>query len=495
MKISIFSVLICLLFSAASWADFDSAMSNYERKDYYAAANEFKKLSAENDSDAQYMLGYLYATGKGVLKDYVEAHKWFNLAASHGNNDAIKARAGVEKHMSGEQISLAQKQARNWTPGRHRTPALAMDELEPVTVPVLEKELRDKESIRQVQRKLAQLGYRPGPADGAMGNKTRQAIRQYQRDKKLPINSKVTRSLLDSLYPDGLQQGAVQVRSEQQGGLLFPEIWEQTGKHSGGAKNNEQLREDLTALLEKGRQRRAAQSWFLNDLSKLINQNQTDWSVILLNDDFQDGNFTASPKWSVLSGHFEVKNKGLYSQVITQASQPDKPSQEKQDFSTAILGAILEHATRKDKKNKTVNKTDEIAKIVTHQVIPASFALKAKLTIQSKKGQVEFGPYAGNTQQQAYQLLILPEQDQIELLRINSRGSSVIDSKRKTVSLNQAHVFEWLRDESGMMTLAMDGEQLFHISDRRYMNDFSGFMLKNLSGSMILHEVTIVGKE
>lgn len=495
MKISIFTVLISLLFSAASWADFDSAMSNYERKDYYAAANEFKKLSAENDSDAQYMLGYLYATGKGVLKDYVEAHKWFNLAARHGNNDAVKAREGVEKHMSREQISLAQKQARNWTSGGHRTPALAMDELEPVTVPVLEKELRDKESIRQVQRKLAQLGYRPGPADGAMGNKTRQAIGEYQRDKQLPINSKVTQSLLDSLYPDGIEKGTVQVTNKQEGGLLFPEIWGQTGKTSDELNNNEQLLKDLTVLLEKGRQRRAAQSWFLNDLSKLINQNQTDWSVILLHDDFQDGNFTVSPKWSVLSGHFEVNNKGLYSQAITQASQPEKRSQEKQDFSTAILGAILEHATRNDEKNKKTNKTDEIAKIVTHQVIPASFALKAKLTIQAKKGRVEFGPYAGDAQQQGYQLLISPEQDQIELLRINSRGSSVVDSKRKAVSLNQAHVFEWLRDESGMMTLAMDGEQLFHISDRRYMNDFSGFMLKNLSGAMILHEIIVVGKE
>ena len=108
MKGSISIVLSFLLFSAAAWADFDSAMTSYERKDYYAAANEFKKLSAENDNDAQYMLGYMYATGKGVLKDYVEAHKWFNLAASHGNNDAIKACAGVEKRMSREQIAHTQ---------------------------------------------------------------------------------------------------------------------------------------------------------------------------------------------------------------------------------------------------------------------------------------------------------------------------------------------------------------------------------------------------
>lgn len=230
----------------------------------------------------------------------------------------------------------------------------------------------------------------------------------------------------------------------------------------------------------------------LNELSELINQNQTAWSVTLLDDDFQDGNFTNSPKWSVLSGYFNVKNQGLFSQVSVQANESPQANQ---DLSIAILGAILERATRNNKKNNTVNNTAEIAKILTKQVIPASFALKAKLTIQSEKGRVEFGPYAGNAQQQGYQLLILPEQQQIELLRINSRGSSVIESKQKTISLNQPHVFEWLRDDSGMMTLAMDGEQLFQVSDRRYMKNFSGFMLNNFSGSMILHEITIVGKE
>ncbi len=500
MKLSVFTVLISMLISAVSWADFDSAMVSYEGKDYAAASSEFKKLAAASDADAQYMLGYLYATGKGVLKDYTEAHKWFNLAASYGNNDAVKARAGVERHMTREQIAAAQKQARDWTPGLHKAPVLSNDELAPASevaseitpAAVFEKELYDKKSIRRVQHQLAQLGYRPGPADGTMGKNTRQAIRQYQRDNYLPVNSKVTQSLIDSLFPGG---ESVPVISKQKGELLFPEIWAQTGEQSDEAANNEQLRADLTALLAKGRQQRAAQSWFLNDLSELLKQKQTDWSVALLNDDFQDGNFTHSPKWSVLSGHFKVKNQGLFSQVTIQTSQESERPAENQDFTTAILGAILDRATRNENSNKPVNNTAETGKIVTQQIIPASFALKAKLTIQSETGRVEFGPYAGNTQQQGYQLSILPGQQLIELLRINSRGSSVIESKQKTVSLNQAHVFEWLRDDSGMMTLAMDGEQLFQVSDRRYMKNFSGFMLNNFSGSMILHEITIVGKE
>ena len=95
MQKLIFTLLTTLFFSTVSLASFDSAMSSYERKDYSSASSEFKKLASENDRDAQYMLGYMYATGKGFLQDYIEAHKWFNVAASNGNNDAIKARNGV----------------------------------------------------------------------------------------------------------------------------------------------------------------------------------------------------------------------------------------------------------------------------------------------------------------------------------------------------------------------------------------------------------------
>ncbi|MCU7940499.1 MAG: hypothetical protein KZQ64_09420 [gamma proteobacterium symbiont of Bathyaustriella thionipta] len=117
------------------------------------------------------------------------------------------------------------------------------------------------------------------------------------------------------------------------------------------------------------------------------------------------------------------------------------------------------------------------------------------MTIQSKEGQVELGPFSGAQQNQGYQLFISPHLNQVELLRTGSRGRSVVEAKNVTVSLNQAHVFEWLRDASGMMTIAMDGEQLFQVSDRGYRDEFSGFALQNLSGSVILHELNIVAKK
>jgi peptidoglycan hydrolase-like protein with peptidoglycan-binding domain len=40
--------------------------------------------------------------------------------------------------------------------------------------------------VSRAQEELRELGYNPGPVDGMMGSRTRQALRQYQRDYNLP---------------------------------------------------------------------------------------------------------------------------------------------------------------------------------------------------------------------------------------------------------------------------------------------------------------------
>lgn len=41
--------------------------------------------------------------------------------------------------------------------------------------------------IREAQRALGQLGYRPGPIDGVVGRKTQDALARYQRSQKIPV--------------------------------------------------------------------------------------------------------------------------------------------------------------------------------------------------------------------------------------------------------------------------------------------------------------------
>ncbi len=64
--------------------------------------------------DALYDLGLLYSTGQGVQRDYIQAHKWFNLAAIRGLSRAQVDRCELAKDMSRQQIAEAQRQAREW---------------------------------------------------------------------------------------------------------------------------------------------------------------------------------------------------------------------------------------------------------------------------------------------------------------------------------------------------------------------------------------------
>ncbi len=55
-----------------------------------------------------------------------------------------------------------------------------------------------------VERRLAELGYDPGPADGALDRQTRRAIRQYQRDQGLPETGYLTQAMVARLMAEGI---------------------------------------------------------------------------------------------------------------------------------------------------------------------------------------------------------------------------------------------------------------------------------------------------
>jgi TPR repeat protein len=64
--------------------------------------------------DVFFQLGMMYSTGASVPADFVAAHKWFNLAAMHGNEDAIRLRREIADQMSEAEIATAQRAARDW---------------------------------------------------------------------------------------------------------------------------------------------------------------------------------------------------------------------------------------------------------------------------------------------------------------------------------------------------------------------------------------------
>ena len=73
-------------------------------------------LAEQGNVISQYTLGVLYANGYGVPQDFVQAYKWYNLAAANGAEVAGLRRDTLAKQMIPAQIAEAQQLAREWKP-------------------------------------------------------------------------------------------------------------------------------------------------------------------------------------------------------------------------------------------------------------------------------------------------------------------------------------------------------------------------------------------
>jgi TPR repeat protein len=85
-------------------------MARFEMLDVEAAGLGEAPASA----DVFFDLGMKYSVGNSVATDFVSAHKWFNLAAMRGNQDAIRLRREIAAQMSAAEIAAAQRAARDW---------------------------------------------------------------------------------------------------------------------------------------------------------------------------------------------------------------------------------------------------------------------------------------------------------------------------------------------------------------------------------------------
>lgn len=75
-----------------------------------------RMASAETGrAEALYDLGLLYSIGQGVPQDFVEAHKWFNLALERGVRRAEVDRHDVALELTNRDIAKAQRMARDWS--------------------------------------------------------------------------------------------------------------------------------------------------------------------------------------------------------------------------------------------------------------------------------------------------------------------------------------------------------------------------------------------
>jgi len=58
---------------------------------------------------------------------------------------------------------------------------------------------KDDVDVRAVQEALARLGYSPGPPDGVLGARTREAIRMFEQDRNMAQTGMVTDALAEEV--------------------------------------------------------------------------------------------------------------------------------------------------------------------------------------------------------------------------------------------------------------------------------------------------------
>ncbi len=83
-RILILALLLCLAAGARAEAGFKEGVAAYKRGAYAAAFKEFQPLAEQGNADAQFNLGVMYRTGRGVAQDDKEAAGWYRKSAEQG---------------------------------------------------------------------------------------------------------------------------------------------------------------------------------------------------------------------------------------------------------------------------------------------------------------------------------------------------------------------------------------------------------------------------
>ena len=91
---------------------YKKAVDAYKNEDYETSHNLILPLAEKGFAQAQYNLGVMYFNGKGVVKNYSNAIKWWNLAADQGS-DKAQYTLGL-MYEEGKGVNKNLKTAKTW---------------------------------------------------------------------------------------------------------------------------------------------------------------------------------------------------------------------------------------------------------------------------------------------------------------------------------------------------------------------------------------------
>ncbi|MCP4328626.1 MAG: hypothetical protein GY791_09355 [Alphaproteobacteria bacterium] len=310
--------------------------------------------------------------------------------------------------------------------------------------------LTSRETVMDVQKALAARGYNPGPADGAMGTATRNAIRTYQVDAGMTVDGRISQDLLERL---GIATAATTTAAPT---TAEPTTAEPSAEP--GTATTVEI-EPETATPEAPAYRFALQ------------------------DAFADGNYTSGPRWTVQAGKFDVTPAGaLTSTVTVQAPSTEKAGEQ---LVKGLLGQAL---------GVNLQAPQDVAAISSGAQVGNQFRIRMTLSGSGQPGVFSVGPFAGNNVGLGYRLESNASQPRtLRLIAATQNGASVIASANPITALQDGNMHEilWERDAEGLMKVAIDGALVLETRDNSQQGGFDGISLINNGGTWSVGEIAV----
>jgi len=159
---------------------------------YGEAARWFAEAASYDVRDSQFNLAVLFHTGRGVRTDPRQAYLWYTIAERGGDLEAGIQRTALASRLDESVRGRIETAAAVWEPRPFDAEANGQFSVSRPLGP-------STAEIARAQYLLSVIGYAPGPADGVMGPRTADSIRDFERSAGMSITGRVTPDLISRL--------------------------------------------------------------------------------------------------------------------------------------------------------------------------------------------------------------------------------------------------------------------------------------------------------
>lgn len=444
--------------------------------------------------DGQRLAGLQYSNGAGVMRVAYDARveraqrRLNELGYDAGPSDGLmgsRTRAAIRAYQRDQRLTVSGEIDRQ-TMRSLRNDGVESDRPQPDTA--APTTTASNKLVVDTQVELRRRGYPVPVVNGTLDSETRDAIMAFQKNENLLVTGEASDLLLERIkaipVPSGTAgtprdlvrdiQAELNTRGYTAGdadGVMDRAVRDAIRTYQADAGLTVDGEADAEVLASLRRPEPAAVEAE---------------AVVLLDDDFNDGDYTRPVAWQVLQGSYRVDDGALRSSVVRSTSD-GKTSPE--DLARELLKGVLGQAV-----GVSTARGDEAAVISTRVALPNEFRIVAELSMSaSENARLNLGPYQSNANT-GYRLVLTKDGPQILAVLQGEEVRLVAQGKGESgLADGRMHKVEWLRDPTGWMTVEIDGRRVLETRDAGFSKPFDGIVVANGEGTWSIDRIHAIG--